>query len=258
MSGFRRILQRGLLLLAVACLFGALAGPELGFHWEKISRRGNEVVFAIDTSRSMLTPDVKPNRLTRAKLAIDDMARQLEGDGIGIVAFAGSAFLVCPLTLDHGAFQQSLDAIDVNTIPLGGTNISSAIVAAREALRRRPGSDRILILVTDGENLQGDALTAAQEAAKQDGLRIYTVGIGTADGELIPLPADLGGGYVKDESGELVKSHLDESGLKAIAAATGGAYVHLVGQGEDFEAFLRTVFGAVTKHDLVYRQQTHL
>jgi Ca-activated chloride channel family protein len=254
-SGFRRILQRSLLLLAVACLFGALAGPELGFYWEKISRRGNEVVFAIDTSRSMLTPDVKPNRLTRAKLAIDDMARQLDGDGIGIVAFAGSAFLVCPLTLDHGAFQQSLDAIDVNTIPLGGTDISSAIVAARDAVRRRPGSDRILILVTDGENLQGDALTAATEAAKQDGLKIYTVGMGTADGELIPLPPYLGGGYVKDESGELVKSHLDESGLKAIAAATGGAYVHLVGQGEDFEAFLRTVFGAVTKHDLVYRQQ---
>jgi Ca-activated chloride channel family protein len=254
-SGFRRILQRSLLLLAVACLFGALAGPEWGFYWEKISRRGNEVVFAIDTSRSMLTPDVKPNRLTRAKLAIDDMARQLDGDGIGIVAFAGSAFLVCPLTLDYGAFQQSLDAIDVNTIPLGGTDISSAIVAAREAIRRRPGSDRILILVTDGENLQGNALTAAQEAAKQDGLKIYTVGIGTADGELIPLPVDLGGGYVKDDSGELVKSHLDESGLKAIAAATGGAYVHLAGQGEDFEAFLRTVFGAVTKHDLAYRQQ---
>ena len=254
-SGLRRVLQRGLFLLAVLCLFGAVAGPELGFHWEKISRRGNEVVFAIDTSRSMLTPDVKPNRLTRAKLAIDDMARQLEGDGIGIVAFAGSAFLVCPLTLDHRAFQQSLDAVDVNTIPLGGTNIASAIVAAWDALRRRPGSDRILILVTDGENLQGDALVAAQDAAKQDGLKIYTVGMGTADGELIPLPPYLGGGYVKDESGELVKSHLDESGLKAIASATGGAYVHLVGQGEDFESFLRTVFGAVTKHDLVYRQQ---
>lgn len=254
-SALRRVLQRSLLLLSVACLFGALAGPQLGFYWEKISRRGNEVVFAIDTSRSMLTPDVKPNRLTRAKLAIDDMARQLDGDGIGIVAFAGSAFLVCPLTLDYNAFQQSLDAIDVNTIPLGGTNIASAIRAARDAVRRRPGSDRILILVTDGENLQGDALAAAQEAVRQDGLKIYAVGIGTADGELIPLPADLGGGYVKDESGEWVKSHLDESGLKAIAAATGGSYVHLVGQGEDFEAFLRTVFGAVTQHDLSYRQQ---
>src|SRR5258708_27923103 len=148
----------------------------------------------------MLTPDVKPNRLTRAKLAINDMATQLDGDGIGIVAFAGSAFLVCPLTLDHGAFQQSLDAVDVHTIPLGGTNIPSAIQAARVALRRHPGSDKILILVTDGENLEGDASTAAVEAAKQDGLKIYTVGIGTAEGDLIPLPSGLGADFVKDDT----------------------------------------------------------
>lgn len=203
----------------------------------------------------MLTPDVKPNRLTRAKLAIDDMARQLDGDGVGIVAFAGSAFLVCPLTLDYGAFHESLDAIDVHTIPRGGTNISSAILQARAALRRRPGSDKFLILVTDGENLEGDALSAAREAATQDGLKIFTVGIGTAEGDLIPLPADQGGGFVRDEAGALVKSHLDEAGLKAIASATGGAYVHLGGQGEDFESFLRAAFGAVSKHDLVYRQQ---
>ena len=254
-SGFRRVMQRGLLLAAILSLFAALAGPELGYYWEKIHRRGNEVVFAIDTSRSMLTPDVRPNRLIRAKLAIDDMARQLDGDGIGIVAFAGSAFLVCPLTLDAGAFHQSLDAIDVHTIPQGGTNIPGAIEAARAALRRRPGSDRILILVTDGENLEGDALAAAQNAASQEGLKIYTVGVGTAEGDLIPLPADQGGGVVKDETGTLVKSHLDEAGLKAIASATGGAYVHLEEQGADFQAFLGTVFSAVSKHDLVYRQQ---
>jgi Ca-activated chloride channel family protein len=250
-----RLVQRGLLLASVLCLFAALAGPELGYHWEQISRRGNEVVFAIDTSRSMLTPDVKPSRMTRAKLAINDMARQLDDDGIGLLAFAGSAFLVCPLTLDHGAFQQSLDAVDVHTIPLGGTNIPGAIQAARAALARHPGRDRILILVTDGENLEGDATAAAREAAMQDGLKIFTVGIGTGEGDLIPLPADQGGGFVKDDKGTLVRSHLDEEGLKAIAAATGGAYVHVAGQGEDFEAFLNTVFGTVSKHDLSYRQR---
>ncbi len=135
-SKLGRIAQRGLFMAAVACLFIALAGPLLGYHWEQISRRGNEVVFAIDTSRSMETPDVKPDRLTRAKLAIDDMARQLDGDALGIVAFAGSAFLVCPLTLDYGAFRESLNAVDVNTIPRGGTNISSAIQEAQSALRR--------------------------------------------------------------------------------------------------------------------------
>jgi Ca-activated chloride channel family protein len=254
-SGAGRFFQRGLFLGSVLCLCAALAGPLLGYHWENISRRGNEVIFAIDTSRSMLTPDVIPNRLTRAKLAIDDMARQLDGDGIGIVAFAGSAFLVCPLTLDYGAFHQSLDAIDVHTIPRGGTNIPSAILAARAALSHRPGSDRTLILVTDGENLEGDALTAAKEAAEQDGLKIYTVGVGTAEGDLIALPLDQGGGFVQDEQGALVKSHLDEAGLRAIATTTAGAYVHLGGQGEDFEAFVSTAFGSVTKHDLMYRQQ---
>ena len=255
LSRVRRWLQRGLFSGSVLCLCAALAGPLFGYHWEKISRRGNEVVFAIDTSRSMLTPDVKPDRLTRAKLAIDDMARQLDGDGIGIVAFAGSAYLACPLTIDYAAFHQSLDAIDVHTIPHGGTNIPSAILAARAALSRRPGSDRILILVTDGENLQGDALAAAKDAAQQDGLKIYTVGVGTVDGDLIPLPPDLGGGFVQDEKGVPVKSHLDEAGLTAIATATQGAYVHLGDQGGDFEVFLRTVFGSVTKHDLIYRQQ---
>ncbi len=254
-SRLGRFVQRALLLASGLCLFVALAGPQLGFRWEQISRRGNEVVFAIDTSRSMLTPDVKPDRLTRAKLAIDDMARQLDGDGIGIVAFAGSAFLVCPLTLDYGAFHQSLDAIDVHSIPRGGTNIASAILAARGALRRHSTSDRILILVTDGENLEGDALAAAKEAGSQDGLKIYTVGVGTPAGDLIPVPADQGGGFVKDDSGKLVKSHLDEEGLKALASATGGTYVRLERQGADFETFLRTVFGAVSKHDLRYRQQ---
>ena len=254
-SGILRNLQRGLQLISILALCAALAGPLFGYTWEKVNRRGNEVVFAIDTSRSMLTPDVKPNRLFRAKLAIDDMARQLGGDGIGMVAFAGSAFLVCPLTLDHAAFHQSLDAIDIGTIPKGGTNIPSAIQAAESALRRRPGSDRILILVTDGENLEGDALAAAEAAATQVGLKIYTVGVGTVDGDLIPLPPDKGGGFVKDEKGALVRSHLDEAGLSAIAKATAGSYVHLSDQGEDFDAFLQTIFGTVSKHDLAYRQQ---
>lgn len=250
-----RLLQRALFLAAILSVFAALARPLVGYHWETISRRGNQVVFVLDTSRSMLTPDVTPNRLIRAKLAVDDMARQLDGDAIGIVAFAGTAFLVCPLTLDYAAFHESLDAVDVHTIPRGGTNISNAILAGRAALRRRPGGDKIMVLMTDGEDLEGDSRSAAVDAAKQDGLKIYTVGIGTTPGDLIPLPLDLGGGYVKDEAGQLVRSHLDEGALQAIATGSGGSYVHLAGQGEDFDAFLRTAFGALTKHDLVYRQQ---
>ena len=254
-SAGRRRLRRGLLLTALALLFVALAGPLVGYRWEQISRRGNEIVFAIDTSRSMSTPDMKPNRLTRAKLAIDDFANRLDGDAVGIVAFAGSAFLVCPITLDYGAFHESLGAIDTNTIPRGGTNMSSAIEEAQAALRRRPGSDKILILVTDGEDLEGSALATAKSAAGEDGLKIYTVGVGTPSGDLIPIPPDQGGGFVKDESGGFVKSRLDEPALKAIATATGGFYVPLGTQGEGLETIFKTVLGPLAKHNLASRQQ---
>ncbi len=255
MSVAGRRVQRGLYLAALASLFVALAGPLVGYRWEQISRRGNEIVFAIDTSRSMSTPDVKPDRLTRAKLAIDDFASHLEGDAAGIVAFAGRAYLVCPITLDYGAFHETLGAIDTNTIPRGGTNISRAIQEAQAALHRRPGGDRILILVTDGEDLEGGALAAAKAAAQQDGLKIYTVGVGTAAGELIPIPPDQGGGFVKDDGGAFVKSRLDEAALRAIAAATGGIYAPLGAQGEGMEAIFKAVFGSVAPHELAYRQR---
>ncbi len=254
-SPARRRAHRGLYLAALACLFVALADPLVGYYWERISRRGIDIVFAIDTSRSMSTPDVKPDRLTRAKLAIDDFAGRLDGDAMGIVAFAGRAFLVCPITLDYGAFHETLSAIDTNTIPRGGTNISRAIQQAQAALRRRPGSDKVLILVTDGEDLEGDALAAAQSAAHQDGLKIYTVGVGTAAGDLIPIPPALGGGFVKDDGGAFVKSRLDEPALKAIAAATGGIYAPLGAQGEGVETIFKAVFGSTAKHDLAFRQR---
>jgi Ca-activated chloride channel family protein len=255
LSVARRRLQRALLLTSVALLFVALAAPLYGYRWELVSRRGNEIVFAVDTSRSMSTPDVKPNRLMRAKLAIDDFSNQLDGDGVGLVAFAGSAFLVCPITLDYGAFHESLNAIDTNTIPRGGTNTASAIREAQAALRRRPGSDKILILVTDGEDLEGDALTAAKAAASEDGLKIYTVGVGTPQGDLIPVSGGANGGFVKDDSGAYVKSRLDESALKAIAAATGGIYAPLGAQGQGLETIYRTALAPMLKHDLASRRQ---
>jgi Ca-activated chloride channel family protein len=251
----RRRAQRGLMLAALALLFVALAGPLVGYRWEEISRRGIEIVIAVDTSRSMSTPDVKPDRLTRAKLAIDDFTNKLDGDAVGLVAFAGSAFLVCPITLDYGAFHESLSAIDVNTIPRGGTNITSAIREAQDALRRRPGSDKILVLVTDGEDLEGDALIAARAAAQADGMKIYTIGVGTAQGDLIPLSMSEGRGFVKDESGDFVKSRLDEPALKAIATATGGLYAPLGAQGQGLETIYTAGLAPMLKHDLASRRQ---
>jgi Ca-activated chloride channel family protein len=251
----RRRVRRGLQLAALALLFGALAEPLAGYHWELISRRGNEIIFAVDTSRSMSTPDVRPDRLTRAKLAIDDFTNKLDGDAVGLVAFAGTAFLVCPITLDYGAFHESLAALDTNIIPRGGTNITSAIHEAQGALQNRPGSDKILILVTDGEDLEGDSLTAAKAAAAQDGLKIFTVGVGTANGDLIPLPAAQGGGFLKDTEGHLVKSRLDEAALKALAAATGGTYAPLGAQNQGLETIYQQALAPLAKHDLESRAQ---
>jgi Ca-activated chloride channel family protein len=246
--------KRGLFLAAVAGLFVALARPQAGFRWDEVKRRGIEVVFAVDVSRSMLTPDVKPDRLTRAKLAVDDFVRHLDGDGVGLIAFAGDAFLQCPITLDYDAFNETLQALDPTIIPRGGTDIASAIHEAQAALQNRPGTDKILVLLTDGEDLEGSALEAAKAAGKS-GLKIYTVGVGTAGGDLIPLPADQGGGFVKDDAGQFVKSHLDESGLKAIAAATDGLYAPLGTQGQGLDTIYREALAPLKKHDLASRRQ---
>ena len=254
-SRARRLARRALALSALALLFVALAGPRSGYRWEQVTRRGNDILLAVDTSRSMLTPDVKPNRLARAKLALDDFVSQLDGDAVGLIAFAGSAFLQCPLTVDYAAFHDSLDALDTDIIPRGGTNIAAAIREAQAALHGRSDADKILILVTDGEDLEGEALAAAKTAAQQDGLRIFTVGVGTAGGELIPLPADQGGGFVKDAAGQFVKSRLDEPALRAIAAATGGSYAPLGPEGQGLESLYRQALAPLAKHDLAMRQQ---
>lgn len=255
MSTGRRRFKRGLFAAALAFLFISLAEPQAGFHWEEVKRRGNDIIFAVDTSRSMLTPDVKPDRLTRAKLAIDDFVQRLDGDAVGLVAFAGSAFLQCPLTLDYGAFHESLAALDTHIIPRGGTDISSAIRAAQSALHNRAGSDKVLILVTDGEDLEGDALDTAKAAFKQDGLKIYTVGVGSANGDLIPLPVDQGGGFLKDSEGHFVRSRLDESALRALAQVTGGAYAPLGGSNQGLEAIYARALAPLAKHDLESRTE---
>jgi len=253
-SRARIVAKRALFAASLALLCIALAEPQAGFRWEQVKRRGHDIVFAVDTSRSMLTPDVKPNRLERAKLAIDDFVSHLNGDAVGLVAFAGSAFLQTPITLDYGAFRESLNALDTHIIPRGGTDITSAIQETDAALQRRAGSDKIMILVTDGEDLEGNALSAAKVAAK-DGLKIFTVGVGTANGELIPLPADQGGGFLKDDDGHLVKSHLDEAALKALAEATGGTYVPLGAANEGLDTIYREALAPLAKHDLESRSQ---
>lgn len=254
-SPARRRVKRVLFATALVFVFVALARPQWGYHWEEQKQRGIDILFAIDTSKSMLTQDVNPDRLTRAKLAITDLVRKLDGDRVGLIAFAGDAFLQAPLTLDEDAFQETLDAIDTSTIPRGGTDISSAIQEARVALGPETKNRKILILVTDGEDLEAKGIDAARDAAK-DGLVIYTVGVGTPSGGLIPVPGSNGGtDFVKDASGQFVKSHLDESTLKQIAEVTGGLYEPLGQQGQGLETLYNQALATLPKQDLSSRSQ---
>jgi Ca-activated chloride channel family protein len=214
-----------MLMSAILLCFFALLRPQWGFHWQEVKRKGLDIIVALDTSKSMLSNDVKPSRLARSKLALGDFTRVLQGDRIGLIAFAGTAFLQCPLTIDYGGFLLALDDVDTSTIPRGGTSITAAIREAIKSYGTSPDKYRILIIITDGEDLEGDALEAAQQA-KKAGIKIFCIGIGTPEGELIPVPLEGGGvSYVKDSQGNVVKSKLDEGLLEKIALTTGGSYV---------------------------------
>jgi Ca-activated chloride channel family protein len=227
-SPLRQKVRFGCLVLAVGLVLLALARPQWGFAWQEVKQRGVDIVVAIDTSKSMLAQDIAPNRLARAKLAALDLMRLAKSDRLGLVAFAGNAFLQCPLTIDDAAFSQSVDALDVNTIPQGGTALAEAIEAALTAFKEGE-NHKILVLMTDGEDHDSGAVEAAKKASEL-GLRIYTIGIGTTEGELLRVRDAQGNtDYIRDEQGNVVKSHLNEPLLREIATETGGFYLPLRG-----------------------------
>lgn len=245
-----RFMKRWLLILSIGLGFFSLARPQFGFRWEEAKRKGIDILFAVDTSRSMLAQDVSPDRLTRAKLAVLDLLANLQGDRVGLIAFAGTAFLQCPLTLDEDAFRQSLEALDTNVIPKGGTNIASAIQEAEAAFSLGNTNHKVLVLLTDGEDLEANGIIVAKEVAKQR-IRIFTVGVGTTRGELIPVRQESGGvEFLKDEKGLVVKSRLDESTLQQIAEATGGFYEPLGQRSEGLEAVYKRGLEPIPKQEL--------
>ncbi|MGB2630945.1 MAG: VWA domain-containing protein [Candidatus Omnitrophota bacterium] len=219
-----------MIVLAVFLLLVSLLRPQWGFTWQEVKRQGLDIIIALDTSNSMLAQDVLPNRLERAKLAIKDMVRKLHGDRIGLVAFSGTAFLQCPLTVDYNGFLLSLDDVDVDSVPVGGTSLAGAIYTAMKAFEE--GGKRkndILIIITDGEDLEG-GVDRAVAMAEADRIKIYCVGIGTTEGEIIPVVTGSGRKeFLKDVGGNVVKTRLDEEMLKRVALDTGGAYVRSAG-----------------------------
>jgi Ca-activated chloride channel family protein len=222
----RRRVKAFLSLLAMAFGIVALTQPQWGYHWEEIKRLGVDIIVAIDVSESMLAEDVKPSRLERAKREVFDLIEMLEGDRIGLIVFAGTSFVQCPLTLDYGACKMFLDYIDTDLIPVPGTALADAIRTATASFSKRERKSKALILITDGEDHEGEPIEAAKEA-KQEGIKIFPIGVGRKEGVPIPLRGG-SGGFKKDRQGDMVITHLDETTLQKIALETGGSYVSSV------------------------------
>jgi len=222
----RQVLKVFLLLAAISFSVFALIRPKWGFHWEEIKRKGVDIFVCVDVSTSMLAEDIKPTRLERAKRKIHDLINLLEGDRIGLVAFAGISFVQCPLTLDYGACQIFLDYLDTDLIPVQGTAIADAIRTATRSFPKGERKSKVIILITDGEDHEGKPLEAAQEA-KKEGINIFAIGIGKPEGAPVPDPSGKGG-FKQDSSGGLILSKLDEVTLQKIALETGGSYVRSV------------------------------
>jgi len=209
-------------LLALVMIGIALARPQWGFHWEDVRREGLDLMVVLDTSRSMMASDIKPSRLQQAKWGIRDLLRNLHGDRVGLVPFAGSSILQCPLTIDYAAFAMTLDDVYSGIIPRGGTAIKQALRTAIDAFPKESTADNVILLITDGEDHEGDPLSLLPELKKKD-IRVYTIGIGTLEGEMVPS-GDSQGAYFKDRQGQIVKTSLQEDVLQKLALGSGGTY----------------------------------
>ena len=220
-------------LLALAALLTAMARPQLGYTVTDTETEGRNVILAIDTSRSMLANDLQPDRLTRARLAAQDIVNALPEDRIGLIAFAGKAFLQAPLTLDHDAIIEAIQQFDTEIIPRGGTNLASAVGLALETFEKTGNSESALILFSDGENLEGEEeMEQVRKTAAELGTVLVAVGVGSETGAIIPEPDEKGrpqpGVFITDDQGGVVRSRLDPTALQALSRDVGGGvYVNL-------------------------------
>ena len=210
-------------LLALAFGFFAvgLARPQIGAKLTERKMKGAEVMIALDVSNSMLAEDYSPNRLERAKLAVSRMTDKLQDDRIGLIVFAGTAFVQLPITTDFISAKMFLSSINTESVPIQGTAMEEALMLAGKSFSAQSEKSRVIILISDGENHEGNPVQAAKTLASE-GIKIYTIGVGSAQGQPIPVRGEL----LKDKDGNIVVSRLDESSLREIARAGGGAYIH--------------------------------
>ncbi len=228
-SIFRPLLQTGFYGAGLLLFVVALAQPECGSHTELVKRTGIDIVVALDASKSMLARDVQPSRLERAKLELMTLLDELKGDRVGLVVFAGDAFIQSPLTSDYAAVKLFLRAVSPDDMPQGGSDVGSALTLANTVLTNaeRTTGDKVVVLLSDGEDLAG-GVDEALELLEQNQVKVFAVGIGSETGEPIPVINRAGEvvGYKRDRGGGTVLTRLDGAGLRRIAEATGGEYFH--------------------------------
>ena len=223
-SRFRPLVKFGLLLTALALLIVMLARPQMGTKISHEKRTGIETIIALDISNSMLAEDVSPSRLDRAKMMVENLVDHFTNDKIGLIVFAGEAYVQLPITSDFVSAKMFLSSIEPGLIETQGTDIAAAVNMATHSFTQEEGVGKAIIVITDGEDHEGGALEAAQEA-KEKGMRVYVLGIGSSKGSPIPIPGT--SDYMKDNSGETVMSALNEDMCKQVASAGGGAYIHV-------------------------------
>ena len=221
-SKSKRVVRMILLIIAAGMMIFALSGPRWGEHYQEVTQKGVDIILCMDVSMSMLVKDIKPDRLERAKREVVDLIKVLSGDRMGLLAFAGSAYLQCPLTMDYNALYMFLNQFSPDLIPVLGTNLGEAIDTAVAGFDKKSNTDKVVILITDGEDNEEGGIKAAKKAA-EEGVRIFVFGMGDPSGG--PVPMSGGAGFQKDPEGQLILSKLDENGLKEIANISGGTYV---------------------------------
>jgi Ca-activated chloride channel family protein len=224
LSFARPVIKFMLLILALTALIFGIARPQFGSKLREIKREGVEIIIALDVSNSMMAEDIQPNRLERAKQAIAKMVDRLVNDKIGLIVFAGDAYIQIPITTDYVSAKLFLNTISTDIVPKQGTAIGSAIDLGMKSFTQQEESSKALIVITDGENHEDNALEAAK-AATEKGITVHTIGIGLPKGAPIPIYNGGQKNYLKDNSGETVISKLDETMLQQIAAAGEGVYI---------------------------------
>jgi Ca-activated chloride channel homolog len=229
-----------LLLMALIFVILALAGPRLGFRLEEVKREGVEIIFALDVSTSMLARDISPSRLERSKMAISRLIGNMTNDKVGLIVFAGDAFVQVPITSDYTAARMILDNISTDIVPVQGTAIGRAIELATRSFSRETSASKVLIIISDGEDHEDDPIRAAT-AARESGVKIYTIGMGRPEGA--PIPVSDGGQvrFLTDQTGNTVISKLDENTMKGIASAGDGIFVRAGSNAAVFDIIMNEI-----------------